>query len=226
LIRKYIAVSDFIKQDLIKCGIAAEKIAVIHNGIQISDKIADKKYAQPILTIGIVGQLIERKGHKCLIESVRLLTEKNIQVRLIIAGDGDQHYKEELKAIIEKDKLVSQITWRGFKQNPEEIYDGMDIVIAPTITGEPFGLITIEANMFSLPVIVSNKGGFKETVTEGYNGFLIDPECPDQIADKVEYFYVNRDMINTLGNNGRANVLKYFDKKIMLKKIDNLIKSI
>jgi glycosyltransferase involved in cell wall biosynthesis len=77
--------------------------------------------------------------------------------------------------------------------------------------------------MFGIPVIASDSGGFKETVTNGGNGFLTEPENPGQLAQKIEYFYNHRDAIVTMGKNGRENVLQHFDEKIMITKIDKLL---
>jgi glycosyltransferase involved in cell wall biosynthesis len=201
---KYIAVSNFIKQDLIKCGINTEKIDIIHNGILIQDDILPRDHSGEELTIGIAGQLIERKGHETLLEALSLLIKKNLKVKLIIAGNGDEQYISRLK----------------------KIYEGIDIIVAPTITEEPFGLIVIEANMLSIPVIVSNTGGFMETVKDGYNGYLVEPKNPVQIAEKIEYFYNDRPRLLEMGNNGREYMKQKFDKALMNDKIDNLLQNL
>jgi glycosyltransferase involved in cell wall biosynthesis len=130
---------------------------------------------------------------------------------------------EKLKKQIHLYSMESRVEWRAFKTNLDEIYEGIDIIAAPSCSPEPFGLIAIEANMKGLPAIVANDGGFKETVEEGYNGFLIDPMCPEEIAGKIEYFYFNRNAIGKMGKKGQQHVILHFDKKTMINKIDKLI---
>lgn len=221
---RYIAVSDFVKQDLVKCGIAAEKIEVIHNGIDLNGKAQQKKSSGEELTIGIVGQIIKRKGHVALIEAINILCQKGLKIRLIIAGSGDAVFVEELNTMIKDLTLTDNILWRGFKESAKDIYEGIDIVVAPTTLPEPFGLITIEANIFGLPVIASNAGGFMETVKDGFNGFLIDPLKPTEIAEKIEYFYFNRSQLELMGENGRVLVKKSFNRKLMIAKIVTLLR--
>ena len=222
-VARYIAVSDFIKNDLVQCGINPQKIEVIHNGITIENAAVEKNHSSEIFTVGIVGQVIERKGHLVMIDALNLLVKRGLKVQLIIAGNGDAKFIAEIKKLIEDHQLADHILWREFKTDLLAIYEGMDIVVAPTITGEPFGLIVIEANMLSLPVIASDTGGFSETVKDGANGFLVAVQSPAQIAEKIEYLYFNHDQVDKMGSNGRENVMQYFDKTIMIKKIDELI---
>lgn len=222
-VSRFIAVSDFIKQDLIACGILPDKIEVIHNAVEILPELMKNPSNAEVLVIGIVGQVIERKGHIVLLQALNLLIKKGLNIQLIIAGDGDIGFKEKLKILITDFGLTQKTAWRGFKTALKDIYEGIDVLIAPTISAEPFGLITIEANMFGIPVIASNSGGFKDTVTDGENGFLTEPENPQQLAQKIEYFYNHRDAIATMGKNGRENVLQHFDEKIMITKIDKLL---
>ena len=222
-VKKFIAASEFIKEDLVSCGISPEKIKVIYNGVEILPETQKNTNHSGTLYIGIVGQVIERKGHITLLHAISLLVKKGLDIQLIIAGDGDPVFTAKVKMLIADLGLVPNITWRGFKKNLEEIYMGIDVLVAPTIPPEPFGLIVIEANMLGIPVIASNKGGFKETVTNGENGFLVEPEDAEQMAGKIEYFYSHRDAIERMGKTGRENVVQHFNKQIMIKEIDNLL---
>jgi glycosyltransferase involved in cell wall biosynthesis len=72
-VSRFIAVSDFIKQDLIACGISPDKIEVIHNGVEILPELKKNPSNAKVLVIGIVGQVIERKGHIVLLQALNLL---------------------------------------------------------------------------------------------------------------------------------------------------------
>lgn len=222
-ISRFIAVSDFIKQDLIACGISPDIIEVIHNGVEILPELKKNPLNPKALTIGIVGQVIERKGHVTLLQAMNRLTKKGLDIQLIIAGDGDIEFVERLKILIADFGLAQKIAWRGFRKELKDIYDGIDVLIAPTISAEPFGLIAIEANMLGIPVIASNSGGFKETIINGENGFLTEPENVEQLADKIAYFYNNPSVVAVMGKKGRENVVQNFDQKIMIAKIDKLL---
>lgn len=220
---RYIAVSEFIKEDLVACGIPAGKIEVIYNGVKILPRFNKQRATGAVFTVGIVGQVIERKGHVTLLHAITLLTKKGLDIALIITGDGDAGFTEKLKILSKELNIADKIAWRGFKKDPIDIYEGIDVLAAPTLTEEPFGLITIEANMFGIPVIASNSGGFKETVINGVTGFLTEAGNAEQLAEKIEYFYNNRDEISVMGKRGHENVNEYFSREKMITKIDKLL---
>jgi glycosyltransferase involved in cell wall biosynthesis len=223
---RYIAVSEFIKEDLEASGIPAGKIEVIYNGVNILPWVNKNIASGTGLTVGIVGQVIERKGHVSLLHAISLLTKKRLDITLVIAGDGDAGFTEKLKTLITELNISGKINWRGFKKDAVDIYTGIDVLVAPTLTEEPFGLITIEANMFGIPVIASNSGGFKETVINGVSGFLTEAGNSEQLAEKIEYFYNNRDEIIQMGKKGLENVNEYFNREKMISKIDKLLTAI
>jgi glycosyltransferase involved in cell wall biosynthesis len=224
---KYIAVSDFIKKDLMQCGIAPGKIEVVHNGVDIDPLTAEVELYGSGLTLGIIGQVISRKGHRDVIEALHILTQKGINnVTLKIVGIGDKLYVQELIQLIAEYKLGEKVYWEGFKKSRSEIYAGIDIVIVPTRNDEPFALVPLEANALGKMVIVTNTGGFPEMVTDGYNGFVIDSCSPKMIAEKIEQVLANDELRVNMGRNGISLVAQYFTKKTMLNKINELIENL
>lgn len=224
-ISRYIACSNFVKDDLIKVGVHPDKIQVIHNGIDTNVNLTESaKPASEWLKIGIVGQVIPKKGHEDVLEALAQCATAGLKVQLIITGTGDLRFIEHLKTKITQSGLHDLVEWRGFQNNPDEIYAGMDVLLAPTRTAEPFGLIVPEANARGIPVIVTNHGGFQETVQPGYNGFLVDPKSPDQIAQCIQVYYKDRTLVKTMGMNGRQMAVKHFDKSSMLDQVYQLFK--
>lgn len=222
---KYIAVSDFIKLDLILCGIDKSKIEVVYNGIDIP--VYSKKERSEIdgpLAIGIVGQIIPRKGHEDVLEALKILREKGyVDVRLKIVGKGDIAFEEKLKRLIENYQMNDLVFWKGYEKDMIRIYDGIDVLIAPTRNEEPFGLVAIEANAMNIPVIVSKKGGLVEIVEDKYNGFIVDAYSPNQIAERIIFFYDNPKLQKKMGERGREKVSSCFTKKQMLLNFISII---
>lgn len=212
----YIAVSAFIRKDILACGIAAEKISVVYNGIDVLPLPAKSTTSRPF-TIGIVGQVIRRKGHAVAIDVLVGLKQKNIDARLIIVGAGDKGLEDELKAKIETSGIASQVEWRGYKKTLYEIYEGIDVVLAPTITAEPFGLMACEANMMQLPAVVSNQGGLPEIIEDGYNGYLFNPADPEAAVNAMLALYKSQELRKQIGENGRKKVIKEFSKQNMIE---------
>lgn len=221
---QYIAVSNYIKEDLISCGIPAEKIRVIYNGIQIKPLFAQKKENK--FTIGVVGQVISTKGHHTVLDAFKILKDKGLNIQLFIVGRGNEKLIESLKEKIETYGITGDVFWKGFKNTLPEVYEGIDLVVAPSTLSEAFGLMACEANMFKVPSIVTNRGGQPEIIKDGYNGFVVDPTNPQEIADKIELLYHNPDMLKTMGENGRKRVMEIFSIEKMNTDFTQLVESL
>lgn len=221
-VTKYIAVSEFIKADLEKIGVDPDKIEVVHNGIEILSGV-NGAHLNNVVTLGIVGQVIERKGHMHVLHALKKLRDGGMMVNLKIVGSGDDSYIDNLKKYAAENNLSGQIEWAGFIADPDGIYDGIDILLALTITPEPFGLIAIEANMRNIPVIAADSGGFRETIVDGYNGYLVDPFETDAVAAKVQAFLNDRSLLKSMGENGRKRVVENFTNRQMVDKIDKIL---
>lgn len=221
-VKKYIAVSHFIKKDLEQCGMATNKIEVVHNGINILP-VEVKNETSNNITFGIVGQIIHRKGHHIVLQALHLLQQQGVFVQLKIVGKGDTLYEQQLKQQIQDLGLQEQVKWCGFIKDIEVIYEGIDVVLAPTLNTEPFGLMACEANMLGKPVIASNKGGLVEIIEDGVNGFLIDANDSNMLALKMSWFFENKDKIYEFGMNGRQRTIQFFSKQKMLASIQQLI---
>jgi glycosyltransferase involved in cell wall biosynthesis len=222
-VKTYIAVSNFIKQDLIKCGLAEYKIEVVHNGVNPVEISIEKKYMQNgILKIGIIGQIIERKGHEDLLMALYLLKNK-IRFELNIFGKGTVEYKNKLEALIKQYGLNELVVWRGFIKNPISIYQDLDVLVAPTRTEEPFALVAIEAGAYRIPIIVTKSGGFPESVEDGNTGFVINKSAPKEIAEKLFFLYSNPQLLKTLGENASQKIGIQFNLELTKRKVNQLI---
>ena len=223
-ILKYIAVSNFIKNDLLKCGIPFSKIEVIYNSVNPEQfNTFNKKVFDPNkIVLGIVGQVIPRKGHEEVIKALYLLINKGYQnVILHIVGSGDIKFIKSLKETIINYKIENHVIWKGFLEEKEDIYRNIDILLAPTRNEEPFGMIAIEANMFSIPVIASKRGGLMEIIENNYNGYLVEDEVDNEsdLFNKIEILLKNTGLIATFGFNGRKKVIEQFSTAEMVNKL-------
>ena len=121
----------------------------------------------------------------------------------------------DLEVKIKLCNLEEYVFWRGYKDTLPEIYDGIDVIVAPSIRIEAFGLMACESNMLSIPAIVTNRGGQAEIIEDGFNGFVVDPLDPVAIADKLQVFYNDPELLSRMGRNGRQRVIEKFSVEQM-----------
>ncbi|MES1221328.1 MAG: glycosyltransferase family 4 protein [Bacteroidota bacterium] len=224
-ISAYIAASGFIKNDLIECGIDQKKIYVIHNGIEIFEDNQKKYMPENKLRIGIVGQILERKGHEDIINACQLLKGRT-PFEILIFGAGPDSQISYLKKMVEDHGLSENTKWMGFQSEKKAIYDLIDVLVAPTRNEEPFALVALEAMSFRIPVIASRSGGFPESVRDNHTGFIVAKRSPDEIAEKLIWFYNNPDQLKVFGNNGRESAVNSFSIEKMQNSVQGLLNNL
>jgi glycosyltransferase involved in cell wall biosynthesis len=112
-----------------------------------------------------IGHAIFAKG---LWNTITKLSNSNLQIVQIGGGVNEKHKEHARKNNVELKPLprVSQATIRALMRNAK--------ALVSNAINEPFGLTPPEAYFVNCPVIVSNQGGFRETVVDGKTGRLMD----------------------------------------------------
>ena len=95
-------------------------------------------------------------------------------------------------------------------------YSLADVVVSASIEPEAFGRVSVEAQAMEKPIIASDLGGSKETILKGKSGFLYKHDDPRELAKTLNaVIELDQDTLNSIGNEGRKNVIKKFDVEAM-----------
>jgi glycosyltransferase involved in cell wall biosynthesis len=222
----FIVVSDFIKKDLISLGIDPKKISVVHNGISIPEVAEEKKYLNKgRMRIGIIGQVIPRKGHEDLILACSKL-KAEVPFDLFIYGGGEASYLQQLKQQISELGIEESVHWMGYESNKNAIYEHLDVIVAPTRNEEPFALVALESSAFKVPVIASASGGFPESIKDQLTGYIVPKSSPDKIAERLRNLFYEPEKFVGLGRNARINIQENFTSELMHCKLDGIFTSV
>jgi glycosyltransferase involved in cell wall biosynthesis len=224
-IHLFIAVSNFIKQNLCALSIEEEKIKVVLNGVPTlsEDEISFDKTDYTSLRIGIVGQIVPRKGHEDLIDALSIVRKEGKLFSCLIFGKGPEDFKLHLQNKIKALGLEDVVDWKGYIRNQAEIYQNIDVVIVPTLADEPFGMVAAEPAFWALPVIASRTGGLPEIIMDEVTGFLIDPGNIYHIADRINYFIENPSIRKQMGINAYQQSRKRLTSDRMCSEIETLL---
>lgn len=170
-----------------------------------------------------LGRIVPRKGLDNVIRGVaRLNREYGIGARLLIVG-GESDYPDpqttpeigHLQRIAETEGAVDRVVFSGRRGREvlKYYYSAADIFVT-TPWYEPFGITPVEAMACRTPVIGSNVGGIKFTVRDGETGYLIPPNDPDALAERLAHLYNNAKLMGVLSRQAvrRANDLFTWQK--------------
>jgi len=167
-----------------------------------------------------VGRLEKIKGVEFLIQAISFIIKVFPQTTLTIVGDG--HNKTDLCNLTKKLQLEKYIHFRGWVEHKDlnTYYEKASIVVIPSVVPENFPTVCNEAMSAGRPVIGTNVGGIPEIIDDEVNGYLVEPENPEQIAEKVIKLFSEEKLLKELGRNARKKAEEFSIEKHM----DNLEK--
>ncbi len=222
MVDKYVAVSRFIKQDLIASGAQANKVHVIYNGTNLPADF-DKTYMPDgELRIGVIGQILERKGHEDVLEACAQLAGK-LPFKLLIYGKGDEGYIQKLKTIVTEKQLTDFVHWKGFEADKAKVYNSIDVAVAATRNDEPFALVALEAGAYKVPMIVTRSGGFVESIIDNETGLLVNKNNPVAIKEALQVLYNTQGLLAKMGATARNNIQSDFSVAAMQMQMNKII---
>ena len=146
-----------------------------------------------------VGRVSHLKGMGTLLEAcAELLRRGHSAFGLMVIGGGyERKNYHELARRLNVEKMVR---WEGRVAYGRlaAYYRACDVLVFPTLT-DVWGMAALEAMIFSKPVISSRAAGVSDLITDGVNGFLMDPEKPRALADIMEKFIMDPALARRLG---------------------------
>lgn len=238
LTERYIVVAEFLKKNLCDQGIPANKVSVIHNGIDI-DKFSGCRSVQvqdnartlfssvrlelgideqaPL--VGMVGRFHPVKGHRCLVEAAKEIVKINPQVRFLLVGDGN--IRDEIAQCIREKNLEAYFVFTGFREDIARIYQALDILALPSLS-EGLSLTLMESMLCGCPAVVTRVGGNPEIVIDGKNGLIVSPCDSLALAAALLRLIENPGEAQRMGEAARKTIEERFTVKRMAERTQSL----
>ncbi len=206
---KIAVVSDKLKKELLEAGLSNKKVYSIHvipNGIQVYDMYPPKRWPETSRGIRLltIATLIEQKGFYSIFEVLSDLSDKyNINYCIIGQGRDEQKIKETAH----KKGLSEIVHFLGPMPHLEAMafMKEADIFIMPS-KNESFGIVYIEAMYFEKVVIGSKNEGIDGIIVDGRNGFLVNPDNPDELKRKLIYILNHPEKMLQIRKQARQDV--------------------
>lgn len=147
-----------------------------------------------------VGGIVPRKGlHLLLAACVSLQKQGYSDYTVLIVGDGPQ--RQELEAFSQEHNLQACVQWAGqVDYNLIGTYfHHADVFVLPTLE-DTWGMVVLEAMALGKPVLCSKGAGAAELVIEGENGYIFEPNQPEQLAQAMRRFIAQPELSVAMGN--------------------------
>ena len=166
----------------------------------------------------MIARLTNVKGGDYLINAVAEAAQKLGPLRLTIAGDGPE--RKNLEALAARRGVdAAFVGWVSSEKKRDLLWQA-DLLAAPSLWPEPFGLIGIEAGCVGLPAVGFATGGIPDWLIAGYSGELApaDPPTVQGLAQAIERALMDQDHHNKL-RQGAWEVSKRFTMKEHLQRL-------
>ncbi|NQT32572.1 MAG: glycosyltransferase family 4 protein [Candidatus Omnitrophica bacterium] len=219
---KVIAISESVSRHLTEdFGVPFEKIAMIHNGIELDKYVELSQEKDPLLmqeislpegvtVIGSIGRLSSVKGFEYLVAAFERVLHENTNVALLIIGEGPE--KDALERQIKKSGIEGKTFLIPESTQLKKHLSLFDIFCLPSVN-EGLGLSIMEAMAAGRACIASEVGGLPELITDNVTGVLVPPGKPYALSRAILNLAGDPDLRQRLGAAAREKALKSFSIK-------------
>ena len=212
-------ICEGLKTDLLARGIAANKIIVVPNGVDLGlfgdpppreNALAEALGIGDAPTIGFIGSYYDYEGIDDLIAAMPALLAAQPDLRLLLVGGGPM--EKALKQQAAASPAASRIHFVGRvpHEDVERYYSLIDVLVYPRKRMRLTELVTplkpLEAMAQKRLVAASDIGGHRELIEDGVTGTLFAPDSPAALADAVAGLFAKRDQWETRRSTARAFV--------------------
>ena len=211
-----IAISEEIKEELInEYHIDPEKIHIQGSGVDLSSFIPSDKKKDNTFKIACVSSISDNRGIDTLVHALRKLINKIPGIKLILVGTGPKKDVRELENVIKNLKIEKYVDMKGFvdHSNIPPLLAEADIAISPIPNLEAYKVSSPEKVFEYLgmnkAVIATDIIAHRKVIKNEWNGLLIKPEDPDELARAIERLYKDTYLKRKLESNARKSVEKY-----------------
>ncbi len=230
---KFISVCQAIKDDLVsRVGISPERIQVIHTGmdpVEPNESAVSKRRAELGITPGekvvLVGaRLSYEKGVDCFLRAVKVLVDRGVTARFIVAGGGPMD--RELHDLARTLGVEDRVQWLGFVTDLEVLMKLSSVVVIPSYC-EGLPNVALEAFAMGRPVVASRVGGLIDLETMDPQAILLSTSnSPEDLADKIGTVLSDSSLASAVAEHGRHIIEQRLSTEHVARRYEELYRRI
>jgi len=179
------------------------------------------QFADDRLNVLFVGRLEKRKGLRFLLRAWGLVLQRHPEARLVIVGRGRplEGYKRFARR---QGWSENDVVFAGYvaAEDLPRYYQAADVFCAPNTGQESFGIVLLEAMAAGAPIVASAIPGYRDVVTNGEEGWLVEPKKPDAIADAISRLLGNPELRSRMRRAGQAKAQAYDWPRVTTQVLD------
>jgi len=211
----FIAASEVIKSILTADGVPADRIEVVHDGVNVTtidkEPVVDAHAAfwlpKGAALVGNVAALAAHKGQRHLVAAAVKVVRELPDTRFLIVGEGE--LRDQLERQIHDLGLDRHVVLTGFRSDVLGLVKSFDLFVMSSIT-EGLGSAILEAMVCRRPVVATRAGGIPEAVDDEVTGIIVPPHDEDALAAGILRLLRSPALRDQFGLAGRQRVIDAF----------------
>ncbi len=220
---RVIAISEGIGRVLLAEGLPKDKLRVVRSAVDVErfDRPCDRERVCAALgvpsharLVGVIAQLIPRKGHRFLIEALPPLIAEFPPLQVLFFGKGAE--ERDLTRRIADAGLQDRVRLAGFRDDLPDVLPCLDLLVHPALM-EGLGVSLLQAASAGVPIVASNAGGIPEAVRDGLNGILVPPGNAVALEVAIARLLRHPDLARRMGRAGRVLMRNEFSIDAMVE---------
>jgi glycosyltransferase involved in cell wall biosynthesis len=221
-VARFVANSKDVAQSLIDSGIAAERISIVNEGVEIfplptPDQRSNVRKHWGVreneFLFGCVSVFVPEKGQRHLIEAMPLVRTLHPEARLLLAGDGA--CRAEMEALTKQLGQTEAVLFPGFVNNVEQVYAALDAFVFPS-EFEGLGTALQAAMAAGLPCVSTKRGALAEVVDRERTALVVEPNGKEFAAAMLRLI-IEESLRKKLREAGRFEVEQRFSSARMVE---------
>ena len=226
------ASGNFLPPDRVRVIVPGVDPEHFHPGIDGSPVRERLGIGPDVPLVGMIARFQQVKGHDVFQDMARHINAAIPEARFVVAGENvfgvskDETYKRSILDGAQTDPVLRDtLTYLGFWDDAREVIAASDVIVCPS-RFESLGMVHLESMAMARPVVSMDNGGPAETVVDGETGYLVPPEAPDALADRVVRLLRDPALREQMGRAGRARVLARFSAAGYAAQFSQLVESL
>ncbi|MEY3398353.1 MAG: hypothetical protein RL220_947, partial [Bacteroidota bacterium] len=197
-------------------------------GLSRSDARKTYEIPENAMVLGLLGRMDPLKGQRELLEAFMQVAPEFQNLHVLMVGEPTLHegdeYLADLKKIANQGPYADRIHFGPFTRNTGAFFMSTDVFVMASYA-ETFGMVTIEAMSYGLPVIGTKTAGTPDLTEQGRAGALFEPKSSKALAHTIRKCLNDPQWLERSGHQSLEIFKSRFEKNATLDAIERLIRN-
>jgi glycosyltransferase involved in cell wall biosynthesis len=184
---RLVAVSEDVRQRLVRSGVKVNKVSMIRNGIDLrpfdrASAVVNELGRSACPLVGLVGRLSTEKGVDIFLHAAARVIAHCPYAKFVVAGDGPN--RADLDTLIDKLGIRASVRMLGRCDDMPAFYASLDVMVSAS-RKEGLPIAILEGMASQLPLIATAVGQVPTVILDGRTGVLVPAENPGSLAEAI-----------------------------------------